>query len=129
MIQGLPEALARLAALNETTTYGALARDLGLQGPATIARLTSALEQLMTEDAAQNLPLRAALLCQRGSTLPAPGFFDMAAALGYALLDPVQFVAEHRQALHLHFGANTPRGSGGVKPPATASTSDPDSSK
>jgi heme oxygenase len=100
MIPELPARLAQLAALNQTTTYGALARDLNLTGPATIARLTQALEQLMEEDAAANLPLRAALLCQRGSTLPAPGFFDKAAALGLHIPDPAAFVAQQRQALH-----------------------------
>ena len=57
MIDGLAARLAELARLKQTTTYGALARDLGLTGPATIARLTSALEALMEEDAGMARPL------------------------------------------------------------------------
>ena len=59
MISGLTARLAELAALNQTVTYGKLARDLGLTGPATIARLTADLETLMEEDAALNHPFRA----------------------------------------------------------------------
>ena len=59
MISGLAARLADLAALNQTTSYGALARDLGLTGPGTIARLTTALEALMEQDTAANRPLRA----------------------------------------------------------------------
>ena len=61
MIAELTARLAELAALNQTTTYGALARDLGLTGPATIARITGALETLMEQDTANAAPLRAAL--------------------------------------------------------------------
>ena len=99
MIPGLTARLADLAALNQTTTYGQLARDLNLTGPATIARLTSALEALMDEDAASGRPLRAALLIARNSTLPAQGFFDKAAALGLSFPDRAAFIAEQRDAL------------------------------
>lgn len=99
MIPALTARLAQLAALNQTTTYGALARDLGLTGPATIARLTDALEQLMEQDTAAAAPLRAALVNARGSALPAPGFFAKAAALGHDTSNPTQFVAQHRAAL------------------------------
>ena len=102
MIPALTARLAELAALDQTTSYGQLARDLGLQGPATIARLTEALESLMDQDAARNHPLRAALLTARGSTLPAPGFFHKAAALGLTIHDQAAFVAAQRQALHLN---------------------------
>lgn len=100
MIPALTARLAELAALNQTTTYGALARDLGLTGPGTIARLTTALESLMEADAAASHPFRAALLAARGSTLPAPGFFEKAAALGFQIRDPATFTAEQRRALY-----------------------------
>lgn len=99
MIDGLAARLAELATLKQTTTYGALARDLGLTGPATIARLTSALEALMEEDAAHGRPLRAALVNARGSTLPAVGFFDKALALGAPVADSAGLVADHRRRL------------------------------
>jgi len=99
MIEGLEARLARLAALHQTTTYGALARDLGLTGPATIARLTAALETLMDQDAAQNLPFRAALVNARLAQLPAPGFFDKASALGHDITDPVAFTERQRARL------------------------------
>lgn len=91
--------LADLAAARQTTHYGALARDLGLTGPASIARLTQALEDMMQQDAAQGRPLRAALVTQRGGTLPARGFFELAAALGLDIADPAALVADHRSRL------------------------------
>ena len=99
MIDALQARLAELAALNQTTTYGTLARDLGLTGPAMIARLTTALESLMDHDAAAGQPLRAALVNARNSPLPAPGFFQKAAALGYDITDPAALVSQHRAAL------------------------------
>lgn len=99
MIEGLEARLATLAAAGETTTYGALARDLRLTGPGTIAQLTAALEALMKADAAAQTPLRAALLTARGSSLPAPGFFAKARALGLTPDDPAAFAAAHRAAL------------------------------
>jgi hypothetical protein len=89
--------LAELARTGETTTYGALARDLGLR----MADLTARLEALMVEDAAQGHPFRAALLRQRQSSdeLPAPGFFQKAAELGAQIPDPVAFVADQRDQL------------------------------
>ena len=101
MIPALAARLAELAALNQTTHYGALARDLGLTGPGTIARLTAALEAMMEQDTAQNHPLRAALINARGTTLPAPGFFAKAAALGHDTSAPATFVQTHRTALKL----------------------------
>ncbi len=102
MTPGLEARLAQLAALNETVTYGALAKDLGLTGAATIARLTDALERLMEQDAALGLPFRAALVCGRlNQNLPAQGFFDKASALGrYHGEDPAPYVAKERAALH-----------------------------
>ena len=101
MIESLTARLAQLAALNQTTTYGALARDLNLTGPATIARLTDALESLMDEDAAQNAPFRAALVTGRlTGALPAQGFFAKAEALHrYHGQDPAQYITQERAAL------------------------------
>ena len=97
MIDGLTARLAELAALNQTTTYGQLARDLNLTGPATIARLTTALETLMERDAAAGHPLRAALLTAKNSRLPAPGFFAKATELGLSCADPATFIADQRR--------------------------------
>ena len=99
MIPALTARLAELAALNQTTSYGQLARDLGLTGPATIARVTAALETLMAQDSAAGRPLRAALVTARNSTLPAPGFFARAADLGFDVTDPEAFTTTQRTAL------------------------------
>ena len=95
MIAGLEARLATLAASGQTTTYGQLARDLNCR----VAELTTALEALMEADTQANLPLRAALLNARGTTLPARGFFDKAAALGHDITDPVTLTQTHRHAL------------------------------
>ena len=88
--------LAELAAQAQTVTYGALARDLGWR----VSHLTEALEALMAEDAAAGRPLRAALLEGRlAGGLPARGFFDKAAELGFATGDPVAFTQAHRARL------------------------------
>jgi hypothetical protein len=89
--------LAELARTGETSTYGALARDLGLR----MVDLTARLEALMVEDAAQGHPFRAALLRQRQSSdeLPARGFFQKAAELGADISDPAAFVARERGRL------------------------------
>ena len=104
MIEGLEVRLAQLAALNQTTTYGALAKDLNLTGPATIARLTHALEALMEADATQNHPFRAAVVSGRlNQNLPAQGFFTKATTLGrYHDEDPTTYIDKERAAL-LHF--------------------------
>ncbi len=91
--------LANLAATQQIITYGALAQALSLTGPATIARLTEALEALMEEDAVQGRPFRAALVTARGSALPARGFFDKAQALGADISDPQALVDDHRRRL------------------------------
>ena len=101
MIPGLAARLSALALAGETTTYGTLARDLGLTGPGTIARLTTALETLMEADAVAGKPLRAALLTARGSRLPAAGFFQKATGLGFTIATPEAFIAEHRKALRI----------------------------
>lgn len=99
MIPNLESRLAHLVAQNQTTSYGQLARDLGLTGPGTIARLTTALESLMEVDAAVGRPIRASLVTARNSTLPAAGFFQKAAALGIEIHDPAAFIVEQRMAL------------------------------
>ena len=105
MIPNLEARLAHLAAQNQTTTYGQLAKDLNLTGPATIARLTDALEALMETDAAQNHPVRAALVSGRlNQNLPATGFFAKATALGrYHGEDPATYIEKERAALHAIF--------------------------
>jgi len=102
MSADLAARLAQLAALNQSVTYGQLARDLALTGPGTIARLTTALEALMEEDAALGQPFRAVVVSGRlARDLPAEGFFAKAAALGrYQGQDPALYVAEERRALH-----------------------------
>jgi hypothetical protein len=94
---GLETRLAARAAAGETIAYGDLARELGLR----MADLTTQLETLMEDDAAQGKPFRAALLCQRLSPdrLPAPGFFQKAAELGHDIADPAGFVADQRRRL------------------------------
>lgn len=96
--------LAALARAGETRSYGALARDLGWP----MAVLTAALEATMAEDAAAGRPLRAVLCEGRLSGgLPARGFFDRAAELGYAITDPAAFVAAERQALRRATGTGS----------------------
>jgi len=68
-VSALENALAALAASGQTTSYGALARDLGLR----MGELTAALEALMEEDAALGRPFRAVLVHARGGSLPARG--------------------------------------------------------
>ncbi|MEY4983052.1 MAG: hypothetical protein RIR62_1318 [Pseudomonadota bacterium] len=88
--------LALLAAQGQTVTYGQLARDLGWR----MADLTAALEALMTQDAAAGRPLRAALLKGRlAGGLPARGFFDKAAELGFDVADAAAFTQDHRARL------------------------------
>lgn len=83
MLPGLDAALMRLAADGSCTTYGTLAADLGLDGAGRIARLASALEATMEQDARAGHPLRAARVLGRISGgLPARGFFAKARELG-----------------------------------------------
>lgn len=99
-LPGLDAALAALARDGETISYGALARQLVVPGPGSIAKLTAALEAMMVEDAALGRPLRAALCHARGSDLPAKGFFEAAQALGcFNGADAAAFVAAERAAL------------------------------
>ena len=87
--------LAALTAAGQTTTYGALAKELGLR----LIELTARLESLMEDDTAKGRPLRAALLNARGTDLPARGFFDKAAELGTVVTDRVAWVADQRRRL------------------------------
>ena len=88
--------LAVLAATGQTISYGALARDLGWR----LAEVTAALETLMEDDARTGAPLRAALCEGRlNHGLPARGFFDKAADLGFDVSDPHGFVTLQRTAL------------------------------
>lgn len=104
----LPRLAARLdalAAAGQTVTYGALAADLGLDGPGRIQTLTGALESLMKADAAAGQPLRAALCAGRlTGGLPARGFFDAAAALGFDVARPDEFVQQMRLDLYIRAG-------------------------
>ena len=78
-------------------TYQQLAAALGLTPPRTIQRVAKALETLMREDAAQGRPLIAALVVSRRSGLPAPGFFELAVALGYFPADPARHAEAYRE--------------------------------
>lgn len=81
-------------------TYQQAASALALTPPRTIAQVTQALEQLMHEDAAQQVPFTAALVVsRRGEGLPARGFFELAVALGRFPADP----AHHRAAYRAEF--------------------------
>jgi hypothetical protein len=89
--------LDAIVAAGQTITYGDLARELGLR----VADLTARLEVLMEEDARAGRPLRAAVLRQRLSRrqMPAPGFFEKAAELGYQISATEAFVVDHRRRL------------------------------
>ncbi|MFZ1469543.1 MAG: hypothetical protein WAT09_11290 [Paracoccaceae bacterium] len=96
--------LAALASAGETATYGALARDLGLR----MYELTAALEALMDDDARNGHPLRAAVCEGRlAGGLPAKGFFDKAAELGFDVADTARFAAAQRAALFAAAGPAT----------------------
>ena len=86
-------------------SYGSLARDLNVTGPGAIARVTTALEGLMREDAAAARPFLAAM-CEGklSGGLPALGFFQLASALGRyggpaTGLEAAAFVKAQRDAL------------------------------
>ena len=88
--------LAALAAQGQTVAYGVLARELGVR----IGELTAALEALMATDARDGRPLRASLCEGRlAGGMPARGFFERAADLGYDIGDRAEFVAGMRARL------------------------------
>jgi hypothetical protein len=100
--------LHEVAFQGQTITYGALAREFSVR----IAELTTALEELMAEDAAAGRPLLAVVCEGRLSNgMPARGFFEAAARLGRDVADPVGFVVVERAALVERAGAlpRTPR--------------------
>ena len=94
-----------LLAIRYPISYGALARDLDVQGPGAIARVTCALEALMQDDAAAGRPFLAAMCEGKVSAgMPALGFFQRAAALGRYMgpatgPEAAAFVAEQRALL------------------------------
>ena len=103
MIDGLAEALDRLALRGETVSYGDLARGLRVPGPRSIATLTAGLEELMAEDAGAGRALRAVLCHSKVGGMPARGFFEAASRLGrYSGGDAEAFVAGERAEV---FGA------------------------
>lgn len=93
--------LAELAVAGQTTTYGELARDLGMR----MAALTAQLEAIMEEDAVAGKPFRATLCAGRLlDGQPAAGFFLKAAQLGRlspeaSPAEKATFVAAERVAL------------------------------
>ncbi|MFN4153562.1 MAG: hypothetical protein ACK4HF_02815 [Paracoccaceae bacterium] len=92
----LEDRLAALAASGQTITYGALARDLGWR----MAELITALEVLMEADRRAGHPLRASVCEGRLSGgLPARGFFEKAAELGFDVSNPAAFAALQRHKL------------------------------
>lgn len=98
----LRRALVPVARLGSWLGYAQLAEALALPQPHSIRRAALLLEALMAEDAAARLPFLAALVVSpRRGLLPAPGFFEAAAALGraQALADPAAFHAAERQAV------------------------------
>lgn len=75
--------LQDFACRSQPITYQQLANSLQLAPPNTIHRLTNSLEALMQQDATARRPFITALvISKRRNGLPAPGFFDCAAALG-----------------------------------------------
>jgi len=76
--------IRRVLVLSENPiTYGALARDLNVEGPGAIAKVTTALEALMQNDMELGRPFIAALCTSRLSDdMPAVGFFQAATVLG-----------------------------------------------
>ena len=81
-------------------TYGKLARGLGYWAPGSIAKVTTALEATMREDAALATPFIAARAVSRGEDkLPGKGFFELAQALKRGPVDGETDRAFHEQLL------------------------------
>ncbi len=103
--------LEGLDAQEVPTTYGALARALGLWAPGSVRRVTRALEVTMREDAAADRPFIASRVVSRGpGGLPGKGFFDLARSLGRGPHDTESPEAFHaaeltRLTAHLAEGA------------------------
>jgi len=81
-------------------TYGKLARGLGYWAPGSIAKVTTALEATMREDAALATPFIAARAVSRGEDkLPGKGFFELAQALKRGPVDGETDSAFHERLL------------------------------
>ena len=96
--------LRMVAALGATITYHEAARGIGLTPPHLIHSVTTLLEELMEEDAANGHPFIAALVVSRvGDGVPAPGFFEAATRLGRFTGEPwsTEAVAWHAAELAL----------------------------
>jgi Fe-S cluster biogenesis protein NfuA len=80
--------------------YGKLARALGYWAPRSIAKVTTALEATMREDAASGAPFIAARAVSRGEDeLPGKGFFELAQALNRGPVDGETDRAFHERLL------------------------------
>ena len=92
-----------VAALGATITYHEAARGIGLTPPHVIHSVTTLLEELMEEDAANGHPFIAALVVSRSRRRPAPGFFETARRLGRFTGEPwsTEAVAWHAAELAL----------------------------
>jgi hypothetical protein len=77
------QALLPRAAAGETVTYEALAREIGVQPPHRIHRLTLALEAMTRDDVAFGRPPLAALAVSKGEGgVPGRGYFQLLRELG-----------------------------------------------
>lgn len=113
--------LQDFAARARPITYQELANSMALAPPHTIHRLTHSLELLMQQDAAANRPFIAALvISKRRNGLPAPGFFDCAAALGRFAGDATAFHEQEFAAAVAYWSRKNLRNS--VTPPTNSST-------
>ena|SRR5690625_3640253 len=96
--------LVSLSRADVPTTYGKLARALGLYRPGSIRLVTDALEFMMHQDAAAGRAFLAARVASRGSgDLPGRGFFDLAAALGRGPEQTETWAEFHRRELEATF--------------------------
>ncbi|QOR40028.1 hypothetical protein HNO52_17010 [Billgrantia diversa] len=90
-------------------TYQQLAEALGFTPPRTIQRVAQALEALMREDGELGRPFIAALVVSRQGNLPAPGFFELAVALGRFPVDPSRHAEAYRVELQRALAARDGR--------------------
>jgi hypothetical protein len=98
--------LVPLARLCVMLSYAQCAEALGLAPPHSIRRAALTLEALTAGDVVARLPFVAALMVSpRRGALPAPGFFERAAALGRMNPgdEPVGFHARELAALHAQY--------------------------
>lgn len=63
-------------------TYAEMAEAASIPSPHKIHKLTEFLEELMRRDIALGNPMRAAMVISKVHGMPAPGFFNLAKALG-----------------------------------------------